>query len=166
MFNAARGSLLIAALFHTPMNGPAWPDAQPWDVLGFVVVALVVVWANRRAMLTRGTGATHVLMPTTRRPSPESSRRSITGRTPLAAGGHPPVPSGVGSSGAGVSDDLDRDYEHADRGPGGQASLARAAADARGVAASTMTCHPRRASSPRTARPRPRDPPVTRATCG
>jgi uncharacterized protein len=29
MFNAARGSLLIPALFHFQMNGPAWPDAQP-----------------------------------------------------------------------------------------------------------------------------------------
>ena len=29
MFNAARGSILIAALFHVQVNGPAWPDAQP-----------------------------------------------------------------------------------------------------------------------------------------
>jgi membrane protease YdiL (CAAX protease family) len=29
MFNAARGSLLVAALFHFQVNGPAWPDAQP-----------------------------------------------------------------------------------------------------------------------------------------
>ena len=40
MFNAARGSLLVAALFHAQMNGPAWPDAQPWDMLGFVLVAV------------------------------------------------------------------------------------------------------------------------------
>ena len=33
MFNAARGSILIAALYHFQMNGPAWPDAQPWDTL-------------------------------------------------------------------------------------------------------------------------------------
>jgi membrane protease YdiL (CAAX protease family) len=31
MVNAARGSLLITALFHFQMNGPAWPDAQPWE---------------------------------------------------------------------------------------------------------------------------------------
>ena len=61
MFNAAGGSLLIAALFHAQMNGPAWPDAQPWDMLGFVLVAIVVVIVNRRAMLTRGAGATEVL---------------------------------------------------------------------------------------------------------
>jgi membrane protease YdiL (CAAX protease family) len=64
MFNAAGGSLLIAALFHAQMNGPAWPDAQPWDMLGFVLVSLVVVWVNRRAMLDRlpaGADPTRVL---------------------------------------------------------------------------------------------------------
>ena len=30
MFNASRGSLLVAVLFHAQVNGPAWPDAQPW----------------------------------------------------------------------------------------------------------------------------------------
>lgn len=62
MFNAARGSLLVAALFHAQMNGPAWPDAQPWDMLAFVLVAAAVVVVNRRTMLTRGAGATDVLM--------------------------------------------------------------------------------------------------------
>jgi membrane protease YdiL (CAAX protease family) len=61
MFNAARGSLLVAALFHAQMNGPAWPDAQPWDMYFFAVVALVVVWVNRRTMLDRRAGATEVL---------------------------------------------------------------------------------------------------------
>ena len=63
MFNAARGSLLVAVLFHAQMNGPAWPDAQPWDMVGFVVVAVIVVLVTRRSMLTRGAGATAVLMP-------------------------------------------------------------------------------------------------------
>lgn len=62
MFNAARGSLLVAVLFHAQMNGPAWPDAQPWDMYGFVVVAVLVVLLNRRSMLTRGSGATDVLL--------------------------------------------------------------------------------------------------------
>jgi membrane protease YdiL (CAAX protease family) len=61
MFNAARGSLLVAALFHAQMNGPAWPDAQPWDMIGFVLVAIVVVWVNRSTMLRRGEGATDIL---------------------------------------------------------------------------------------------------------
>ena len=63
MFNASRGSLLVAFLFHAQMNGPAWPDAQPWDMVGFCVVAAVVVLVTRRSMLTRGSGATSVLMP-------------------------------------------------------------------------------------------------------
>jgi uncharacterized protein len=63
MFNAARGSLLIAALFHFQMNGPAWPDAQPWDTLVFGIVAVVIVLLNRRRMLTREGAVTEVLMP-------------------------------------------------------------------------------------------------------
>jgi membrane protease YdiL (CAAX protease family) len=62
MFNAARGSLLVAVLFHAQMNGPAWPDAQPWDMYGFVAVALLVVLLNRRSMLARGSGSTDVLL--------------------------------------------------------------------------------------------------------
>ncbi len=62
LFNAAGGSLLIAFLFHAQMNGPAWPDAQPWDMAGFVLVALAVVWANRAAMLRTGSGSTDVLL--------------------------------------------------------------------------------------------------------
>lgn len=61
MFNAARGSLLVAVLFHAQMNGPAWPDAQPWDMVGFVLVAVVVAAVNRRAMLDRRSAATAVL---------------------------------------------------------------------------------------------------------
>jgi uncharacterized protein len=53
MFNAARGSLLIPILFHFQMNGPAWPDAQPWENLIFAATAVVIVLLNRRAMLTR-----------------------------------------------------------------------------------------------------------------
>jgi len=52
MFNAGRGSILIAVLFHFPMNGPAWPDAQPWENFLFAVVAVVVVVLNRRMVLT------------------------------------------------------------------------------------------------------------------
>lgn len=63
MFNAARGSLLIAVLYHFQMNGPAWPDAQPWDTLVLAVVALFIVLLNRRTMLTRDGAVTDVIMP-------------------------------------------------------------------------------------------------------
>ena len=63
MFNAARGSLLVAALFHFQMNGPSWPDAQPWDTLVFVIAAVVIVLLNRKTMLTHEGAVTEVLMP-------------------------------------------------------------------------------------------------------
>jgi hypothetical protein len=53
LFNAARGSLLLAALFHFQLNNPLWPDAQPWDMYLFAGVAVVVVWLDRRRMLAR-----------------------------------------------------------------------------------------------------------------
>lgn len=63
MFNAARGSILIAALFHFQINGPAWPDAQPWDMLVFGIAAVFVVLLNRKAMVARAGAVTEVLMP-------------------------------------------------------------------------------------------------------
>lgn len=62
MFNAARGSILIAALYHFQMNNPIWPDAQPWDTLVFVIAAVVVVVLNRKSMLRRDHAVTDILM--------------------------------------------------------------------------------------------------------
>jgi hypothetical protein len=63
MFNAAGGSILIAVLFHFQMNGPEWPDAQPWENLVFACAAVAVVLLNRKAMLSRDAAVTSVLMP-------------------------------------------------------------------------------------------------------
>jgi membrane protease YdiL (CAAX protease family) len=63
MFNAARGSLLIAALYHFQMNNPAHPNGQPWDTLVFVIVAVVVVILNWQAMTTHDRAVTSVLFP-------------------------------------------------------------------------------------------------------
>ena len=46
MFNAAKGSILIAALFHFQLNNPLWPDAQPWDMMGFAALAVALVLAG------------------------------------------------------------------------------------------------------------------------
>lgn len=62
MFNAAKGSLLVPVLFHFQMNGPLWPDAPPWDMYLFAVVALAVLVFNRRSMLSRD-GAATTLVP-------------------------------------------------------------------------------------------------------
>lgn len=61
-FNAARGSLLIAVLYHFQMMNPIFPDAQPWDNLLWVGIAVIVVWLNRRSMFDREAGMTEVLM--------------------------------------------------------------------------------------------------------
>ena len=63
MFNASGGSILIAALFHWQINGPAWPDAQPWDYAVYGVAAVLIVLVNRRLMFTRKGAVTQILMP-------------------------------------------------------------------------------------------------------
>ena len=62
-FNAAKGSLLISVLYHFNVMNPIWPDAQPWDNLLYIAVAVIVVLLNRRTMFQRGSGVTGVLMP-------------------------------------------------------------------------------------------------------
>ncbi len=63
LFNASRGSLLISALYHFQMMNPIFPDAQPWDILFFVITAIIVVWLNRRVMFHKDGAVTEVLMP-------------------------------------------------------------------------------------------------------
>jgi len=62
MFNSARGSLLIAYLFHFQMMNPIIPDGQPWENYIFAIAAVVIVILNRRTMFKKGTGVTEVLM--------------------------------------------------------------------------------------------------------
>lgn len=61
LFNASRGSLLIAILYHLNIMNPIFPDAQPWDSYLLVIAAAVVVFLNRRQMFQRGSGVTEVL---------------------------------------------------------------------------------------------------------
>ena len=63
LFNASRGSILIAAFYHFQMNNPIWPDAQPYDSLVFALIAVLVVIINRKALFARGAGVTNVLFP-------------------------------------------------------------------------------------------------------
>jgi len=60
-FNAARGSILVAILFHWQLNMPMWPDAQPWDMYLFVVLAAIVVWMKRVEMFSREGAVTQVM---------------------------------------------------------------------------------------------------------
>ena len=61
IFNRAHGSLLWPMLFHWQLINPFWPDAQPWDTIILVVVAIIVVWWNRDTMFTREGAMTEVL---------------------------------------------------------------------------------------------------------
>jgi hypothetical protein len=63
MFNSSRGSLLIAYLYHFQMMNPIFPDAQPWDNILWIAVAVIVVLLNRKTMFQREHGITDVLMP-------------------------------------------------------------------------------------------------------
>ena len=62
-FNATKGSLLMAVLYHFQMMNPIFPDAQPWDNLLYIAVAVIVVVLNRKTMFQRSHAVTDVLMP-------------------------------------------------------------------------------------------------------
>jgi len=70
IFNSARGSLALPMLFHWQLINPFWPDAQPWDTRILVVVAVVVVWLNRRTMFSRD-GAVTGVIPVARGAAPQ-----------------------------------------------------------------------------------------------
>jgi uncharacterized protein len=61
MVNAANGSILLPALFHFQLINPVWPDAQPYDTVVFVAVAVVVVWVHKKAMFGRDAAVTVVI---------------------------------------------------------------------------------------------------------
>jgi membrane protease YdiL (CAAX protease family) len=61
LFNASRGSILLAVLFHFQLNNPLWPDAQSYDMYLFAAAAAVVVWLKRKAMFSRQGAATEVV---------------------------------------------------------------------------------------------------------
>jgi membrane protease YdiL (CAAX protease family) len=61
MFNAANGSILLPAVFHFQLINPVWPDAQPYDTVFLVAVAVVVVWVHRKDMCSRDAAVTEVI---------------------------------------------------------------------------------------------------------
>jgi hypothetical protein len=48
-------------MFHWQLINPFWPDAQPWDTVILVGVAVIVVWWNRTTMFTREGAETEVV---------------------------------------------------------------------------------------------------------
>jgi uncharacterized protein len=61
LFNASRGSLAIAILYHLNIMNPIFPDAQPWDSFLLAIAAAIIVFLNRRQMFQRGSGVREVL---------------------------------------------------------------------------------------------------------
>jgi membrane protease YdiL (CAAX protease family) len=61
LFNDARGSILLAMLFHFQMNNPLWPDAQPYDMYCYVAAAVIIVWMNRRSLFSEAGAVTEVI---------------------------------------------------------------------------------------------------------
>jgi membrane protease YdiL (CAAX protease family) len=63
MFNAARGSILVAALYHWQLNNPLWPESEQWVTFVLAIAAVVIVLLNRQTMLCRDGAVTEVLLP-------------------------------------------------------------------------------------------------------
>ena len=66
LFNASRGSILLAGLFHFQLNNPIYPDAQPYDTVLFCVAAVVVTVLYRSTLFRQGEGIQDVYMNTQR----------------------------------------------------------------------------------------------------
>lgn len=62
LFNHARGSLLLAMLFHFQMNNPLWPDAQPYDMAVYVAAGVLIGWRTRRALFSHTNAVTAVIL--------------------------------------------------------------------------------------------------------
>ena len=60
-FNESKGSLLIAYLFHFQLMNPIFPDAQPYDNLMWIAIAVVIVIVNRKKMFNRDYGFTEIV---------------------------------------------------------------------------------------------------------
>ncbi|SHF22580.1 hypothetical protein SAMN05443144_106163 [Fodinibius roseus] len=81
LYNASRGSILLPALFHLQVINPLWPDAQPYDTIPFVIVAILVVWLNRETMLKKNGGVTAILLPLK---SKENEMKEVKNKRPVS----------------------------------------------------------------------------------
>lgn len=63
LFNAARGSILVPALYHFQLNNPFWPEAADFGWAPFAVVAAVIAVWNPGGALSRRRATTVVVPP-------------------------------------------------------------------------------------------------------
>lgn len=61
LFNASSGSILLPAMMHYQLINPLWPDAQPYDTLFLILIAVLILWFNRKTMFAREKGLTRVI---------------------------------------------------------------------------------------------------------
>ena len=61
LFNRSHGSILLTAFFHFMLMNPIFPDAQPYDTYIIIVIAVIVVWVNRKTMFTKEGAITRVI---------------------------------------------------------------------------------------------------------
>ena len=61
LFNASRGSILLAAVFHFQLMNPIWPDAQPYDTYILVVFAVALLWIYRKSMFSSVGSSTEII---------------------------------------------------------------------------------------------------------
>ena len=61
LFNASKGSILLASFMHFQLMNPAWPDAQPYDTIILAGIAVLVIWFNRKTMLAKATAHVEIV---------------------------------------------------------------------------------------------------------
>ena len=60
LFNVTRGGILLPMLFHFQLNNPMWPDALPFDIPLFVLLAGLVTLIYRKEMFDLNWGVKRV----------------------------------------------------------------------------------------------------------
>ncbi|MFO7608093.1 MAG: CPBP family intramembrane glutamate endopeptidase, partial [Candidatus Krumholzibacteriia bacterium] len=60
LYNATRGSILLAAVLHFQLMNPIWPDAQPYDTWLLLGVAALVLVIDRKVMFAGSGGLAEV----------------------------------------------------------------------------------------------------------
>jgi len=61
VYNRTGGNLFLAVVIHWQLNIALWPEAQPWENYLMVLLAVVLVWANRDVMLSTARAETIVV---------------------------------------------------------------------------------------------------------